>query len=64
MQIVSEERYRIASETERVAVQYSVPRTVLMDLGRLYFEAGQVDGINAYAVNLTSRINEDKCLQS
>jgi hypothetical protein len=57
--VVTEERYKIAAEIERIAKAYSVPREDLMGLVGMSFDAGQKDGLTAFAINLTSEVNGD-----
>ena len=52
MPVVTEDKYNIAVEIERIAKAYGVPRMELMDLVRLGFESGQRDGLTFYANNL------------
>jgi len=51
MQVVTEEKFKIAREVERIAQNYSVPRSELLLLVKLGFESGQKDGLTTLAMN-------------
>lgn len=55
--IVTEEKFQIAREVERMAVSYGIPRDELLKLVRLGFEAGQRDGLTSYATAVTNALH-------
>jgi len=64
MPVVTEDQYKIMLEVERVARNYKIPRSECLSLVKAGFEAGQIHGLSAYAMTVTSQVNGDKCLQS
>lgn len=65
MPVVTEEQYAIMREVERIARNYKIPRSECLALVKVGFEAGQINGLNAYALSVTSQANGgDTCLRS
>lgn len=64
MQVVTEEQHKIMLAVERIARSYKIPRSECLLLVKVGFEAGQINGLNAYALSVTSQMNEGTCLQS
>lgn len=54
---MTEDKYEMAVKTEEIAVGYGVPRSKLLELGRMYFEAGQRDGLTTYATAVTNALH-------
>jgi len=65
MPVVTEDQYAIMLEVERVARNYKIPRSECLALVKVGFEAGQINSLNAYAMEVTSQVNGgNACLQS
>ena len=64
MPVVTEDQYAIMREVERVARNYKIPRSECLALVKVGFEAGQSNGLNAYALTVTSQVNGGACPQS
>lgn len=64
MPVVTEDQYAIMREVERVARNYKIPRSECLALVKVGFEAGQINGLNAYALTVTSQVNGGACPQS
>lgn len=65
MPVVTEGQYKIMLEVERIARNYKIPRSECLALVKVGFEAGQIEGLNAYAIEATSQVNGgDHCLPS
>lgn len=54
--VVTAEQYKMACEAERIAEAYKVPKDVLLSFGRLFFEAGQRNGLTAFAADTMARV--------
>lgn len=64
MHVVTEEQHAIMLAVERVARNYKIPRSECLLLVKVGFEAGQISGLNAYAMSITSQVNGGVCPQS
>lgn len=64
MPVVTEEQHAIMLAVERCARNYKIPRSECLLLVKVGFEAGQISGLTAYSLAVTSQVNEGVCLQS
>jgi hypothetical protein len=64
MPVVTQEQHAIMLAVERIARSYKIPRSECLLLVKVGFEAGQIAGVNQYALSVTSQMNEGICLQS
>lgn len=55
--VVTEEKFQIAQEVERIANISTATKPDLLGLVRLGFEAGQRDGLTAYASAVTHALH-------
>lgn len=62
MPVVSEAQHAIMLAVERIARNYKIPRSECLVLVKVGFEAGQIEGLNAYAMSVTSQVGA--CPQS
>jgi hypothetical protein len=63
MPVVTEEQHKIMLEVERIARNYEIPRSECLALVKAGFEAGQIHGLNAYALEVTKQMGAP-CPQS
>lgn len=63
MPVVTEEQHKIMLAVERIARNYSIPRSECLVLVKVGFEAGQISGLNAYSQAITSQMGS-ACQQS
>lgn len=47
--IVTQKQFDIACEVERLAKEFNVPKSDLLEIVRMGFELGQIDGLTKYA---------------
>jgi hypothetical protein len=65
MPVVTEQQYSIMLEVERITRNYIFPRSECLALVKVGFEAGQIAGLNQYAITVTAQVNGgDRCLPS
>jgi hypothetical protein len=64
MPVVTQEQHAIMLAVERIARSYKIPRSECLVLVKVGFEAGQIGGLNSYAMQVTSQVNEGACPQS
>lgn len=64
MPVVTEDQHAIMLEVERIVKNYRLPRSECLALVKVGFEAGQANGLNMFAIQLTNEVNGTPCLQS
>lgn len=64
MPVVTQEQHAIMLAVERIARNYKIPRSECLLLVKVGFEAGQISGLNSYAMSVTAQVNGDVCPQS
>lgn len=62
MPVVTEEKHAIMLAVERIARNYKIPRSECLVLVKVGFDAGQIAGLNQYAIAVTSQVGA--CPQS